>query len=228
MALTLKKTEFDSLKGGRKTMIYVSSDSNDVKEYKNQTYQSKDIFSRYNAKYDRVKNTWYWVVDNPKMADKYAKIAAAAVNRANKFVGAKAQNLLNIINALDDIEDAAVTKIGNVTKGEKSVIEHKIREFIDNLHKENDVEKFQNKINDFLKFVSNRRNYSFRNCLLIYLQNPKASDVRSASEWKRLGRKVSLNAKKIILVRPPLRSRNEQEKKEAEQEYRKIYGFQSN
>ena len=52
----------------------------------------------------------------------------------------------------------------------------------------------------FLKFQSSFYNYSFRNTMLIYVQNPEATFVKGFKAWNKLGRYVKRGEKDIAIV----------------------------
>ena len=69
------------------------------------------------------------------------------------------------------------------------------------------------KYKEFLKSMKYFHSYSFRNRLLIYNQNPDATRVAGYSTWKKLGRGVKSNPKKIFIVRPIIgKNKKEHEK----------------
>lgn len=56
---------------------------------------------------------------------------------------------------------------------------------------------------DFLKSVEKlKNNYSFRNSLLVYVQNPNATIVKGFCDWNKLGRGVKKNPKTIFIYTP--------------------------
>ena len=53
---------------------------------------------------------------------------------------------------------------------------------------------------EFLKMINKLRNdYSFRNTMLVYTQNPRATFVKGFCDWKKLGRGVKKNPRKIYI-----------------------------
>lgn len=55
----------------------------------------------------------------------------------------------------------------------------------------------------FLKMVNKIKNdYSFRNTILIYVQNPDATIVKGFCDWNKLGRGVKKNPKTIFIYSP--------------------------
>lgn len=56
---------------------------------------------------------------------------------------------------------------------------------------------------NFLRMVNKIQNdYSFRNTLLVYSQNPNATVVKGFCDWNKLGRGVKKNPKTIFIYRP--------------------------
>lgn len=53
---------------------------------------------------------------------------------------------------------------------------------------------------EFLKMINKLRNdYSFRNTMLVYTQNPRATFVKGFCDWRKLGRGVKSNHRKIYI-----------------------------
>ena len=71
----------------------------------------------------------------------------------------------------------------------------KLIEGIENIIESGQYEKF-------LKTMKSFHSYSFRNRLLIYNQNPDATRVAGYCTWKKLGRGVKSNPKKIFILKP--------------------------
>lgn len=54
----------------------------------------------------------------------------------------------------------------------------------------------------FLEFQARFHQYSFRNCLLIAMQNPSATYVAGFNRWKQLGRYVKQGEKGLLILAP--------------------------
>lgn len=65
---------------------------------------------------------------------------------------------------------------------------------------------------EFLKSMKKFHSYSFRNRLLIYSQNPDATKVAGYCTWKKLGRGVKSNPKKIFILKPIVYKNKNQKK----------------
>lgn len=66
------------------------------------------------------------------------------------------------------------------------------------------VKKFQDseQFKSYLKFMGRFHTYSFRNSLLIYLQNPQSELCASFTTWKKLGRHVKTGEKGMMILCP--------------------------
>ena len=74
------------------------------------------------------------------------------------------------------------------------------------------------KYKEFLKSMKKFHHYSFSNRLLIFAQNPEATRVAGYCTWKKLGRGVKSNPKKIFILKPiPYKiEKNEKEENNSE------------
>ena len=76
----------------------------------------------------------------------------------------------------------------------------------------------------FLAFQSLFYNYSFRNAMLIYLQNPEASYVKGFKAWNELGRYVKKGAKGLAILAPCYRKVEDFKEPENKSEYQDSEG----
>lgn len=80
----------------------------------------------------------------------------------------------------------------------------------------------------FLEFQARFHNYSFRNCLLVALQNPEATYVAGFARWKQLGRFVKKGEKGMMILAPLIsRRKSEDEGDESGEAVRKVRGFRT-
>ena len=63
----------------------------------------------------------------------------------------------------------------------------------------------------YLKFLSGFHNYSFRNMMLIFMQNPEASMVAGFKAWQGMGRQVRNGEKGLRILAPMVRNRKTEE-----------------
>lgn len=76
----------------------------------------------------------------------------------------------------------------------------------------------------YLVFQSQFYNYSFRNTMLIYLQNPEASYVKGYKAWNRLGRYVKKGAKGLAILAPCYRKVEDFKEPDNKSEYQDSEG----
>lgn len=76
----------------------------------------------------------------------------------------------------------------------------------------------------FLSFQSLFYNYSFRNAMLIYTQNPEATYVKGYKAWNRLGRYVKQGAKGLVILAPCYRKVEDFKEPDNESEYQDSEG----
>ncbi len=76
----------------------------------------------------------------------------------------------------------------------------------------------------FLAFQSLFYNYSFRNAMLIYSQNPEASYVKGYRAWNELGRYVKKGAKGLAILAPCFKKVEEFKEPENKSEYQDSEG----
>ncbi len=72
----------------------------------------------------------------------------------------------------------------------------KLLEGVKKIIKRGDYPKFLSMVNKI------KNNYSFRNTILVYVQNPNATIVKGFCDWNKLGRGVKKNPKTIFIYRP--------------------------
>lgn len=76
----------------------------------------------------------------------------------------------------------------------------------------------------YLAFQSLFYNYSFRNAMLIYTQNPEATYVKGYKAWNKLGRYVKKGAKGLAILAPCYRKVEDFKEPDNESEYQDSEG----
>lgn len=82
----------------------------------------------------------------------------------------------------------------------------------------------------FLEFQARFHHYSFRNCLLIAVQNPAATYVAGFARWKQLDRHVRKGEKGLAILAPLVRKAKKDETSDGEEEVsesRTLRGFRT-
>lgn len=77
---------------------------------------------------------------------------------------------------------------------------------------------------NYLSFQSLFYNYSFRNAMLIYTQNPEATYVKGYKAWNKLGRYVKKGAKGLAILAPCYRKVEDFKEPDNESEYQDSEG----
>lgn len=85
----------------------------------------------------------------------------------------------------------------------------------------------------FLEFQARFHNYSFRNCLLIAMQNPAATYVAGFARWKQLERHVKKGEKGLMILAPLIYRTKKEDDDQGEEEnsspairgFRAVYVF---
>ena len=83
-------------------------------------------------------------------------------------------------------------------KSKKQEVENIIKDLENGVRDVFEGEKYEN----YLDFCSKFHNYSFRNIVLIMLQNPNASRVASFATWNKLGCKIKKGSKALKILCP--------------------------
>lgn len=71
-------------------------------------------------------------------------------------------------------------------------------------------------LKSYLKFLAGFHSYSFRNMMLILMQNPEATMVAGYKAWQKMGRQVSKGQKGLKILAPIVRKRKTDESDSAE------------
>lgn len=126
-----------------------------------------------------------WEISSDKLD--IAKKTLSAVNNAEY-----------IIDSVEDLEDV----INSSYYDKKSELNAKIESYIKNLANATDEKALSAEIERYLNFFANFHNYSFRNKLLIFIQNPKATQVASYKKWQEKHRQVKKDVKGLTIFAP--------------------------
>lgn len=229
MALELRKSTSKSQKFEGRPVLYVVSNLDDPKEAFNETFQAKDILKKnYGAYWNKFEKRWEWTVFKEGDEDLVLKRAVAAVDEANEFLQNKAEKLEPFIKALKDIEEGLAQANTFIKKEDSDKVVNNLKRFIEDLQNEVDERVFDEKIQNYLSFSASRRQFSLRNTLLLFIQNPNAKDARSKTNWGIVDRVPKGDAQPIILFRPPLRPMSPSEKERVEAAFRKSLGVGPN
>ncbi|MDG1950824.1 MAG: hypothetical protein P8J32_08495, partial [bacterium] len=226
MALELRKTKSTNPKLNDAPVVYVHSNNPDPKEAGNETFQAKKILKDSKARWNRIEKRWEWTIMKPEYTDMVIKLATKAVDDANEFIQAKAEKIVPLIKALNDIEEGVRGAKGVSTEDVDDVMA-KLTSFIRDLQNEVDAVRFDEKIQKYFEFLASSRGYSFNNMLLIMIQDPQSTDVRSKTNWGLVDFKPKADAPSIIMLRPKTRPKSKGMREKDLANFMKQRGYQS-
>lgn len=202
-------------------------------------YGFKDIIKKYGAKWDSYNKRWFWWLSNDKVEtekilnnrvypaiDELTKIETP--NGARRDSSSIKSDLSKIISELDKILKAPSSNDTDENMSAQQIKE-KVASFKEKIVSITSSEEFKMLLGPIIKFKQALgHQYSFGNTLLIWLQDKKATMVKSRSRWLKLNRKVKDNSPAIMLYSPVgLDPYTPQQKKEITNAFLKQYGVKS-
>lgn len=179
------------------------------------TYKYKDeIKKKYGAQWLRTigKNgVWGWFLSNSEEGNE--KIYRTQIKPCLEYLMSVEQTdngeKRDVIAAIDELHNMLISgKMETIQKNARSTATYMSREEIDKKLTEikEDIigamsaEDFKKKIEPILKRrAAMGYHFSLNNTLLILVQDPEATDVRSRTDWEKMNREVVQNAKAISL-----------------------------
>ena len=153
-----------------------------------------------------VPNTWGWVIwkgQEDKIYPLIKRFANEIGAKETRPTGASADRtsdeVLSVLGALGDIIKNA-DQVGGEIVAKAEAFKKKLEDGIGG-------EETRNALQELVRFRTEMKkhmghNVSMNNSILIWLQNPRATDVRSKGEWEDMGYTVKENATPITLVMP--------------------------
>lgn len=122
----------------------------------------------------------------------------------------------------DDKVKEDIEKIAKMSKNQQfDKLDEMLEKLIDDIGTMTDEAKKSQLVKDFLAMAAKLYQYSPRNQWLIFIQNPKATDVQSMTKWQKLGRRLKQGAdKNRIAIFIPIAKKEEAIKLTPEEEER--------
>lgn len=197
-------------KGKKKLMAYIDSSSSE------NTFQYKDkLKNEFGASFMSGigrRGAWVWWLKSPNDPRIETQVKPAiefltSVEQPNEENGQKREFVDVIDKLINDIknasEDTDIVNQGNVKCMSKNEVTDKLTQIKEDIISTMSSKDFLDKIAPILKLrASCGYAYSIRNTLLIYIQDAKATDVRSDTNWGELNRSVNHDALRICMFRP--------------------------
>lgn len=177
-------------------------------------YDFKDIIKKHGGKWDSFAKRWYWWLSTDKSKtqqilnnqvnpaiDELTRIETPKGDKRNSN-DVKAQ-VAKMIEELDIIISSPVSTGDSSTPISEKDIKNKVSSFKEKLINITSSEEFKLLMGPIIKFKQALgHSYSFGNTILIWLQDPKATMVKSRSRWAKVNRRVMENAPAIMLYSP--------------------------
>lgn len=164
-----------------KNVIVVISDL-EGKEASRETFRNKNALKKAGFR---------WNGSNWEIAEENLQIAKETLSTLNK-----AEYLI------DELEELEEIVINTQVMDKKSLILGNLEQYIKDLANATDEATLSSEIRRYLTFFSKFHSYSFRNRILIYIQDPNATKVASFKAWKDLNRQVIKGAKALSILAP--------------------------
>ncbi len=205
------KTGYYTTNKGKKRLIAYIDASSSENTYKYKDKLKNEFGAMYSPKIGR-KGAWVWWLngpDDPKI-DEVIKPAIEFLTSVEQPSenGGKMRDFLNIIDKLkidlanaNDVDDVVgVNETHGMTKEE---INKKLDSIKEDIISSMSSDEFLRKIAPILKLrAASGYKFSLKNTLLIFIQDPQATDVRSKGNWEKMNREVLPNAKMISMFVP--------------------------
>lgn len=205
------KTGYYTTNKGKKRLIAYIDASSSENTYKYKDKLKNEFGAMYSPKIGN-KGAWVWWLngpDDPKI-DEVIKPAIEFLTSVEQpsEKGGKMRDFLNIIDKLkidlsnaNDVDDVVgVNETHGMTKEE---INKKLDSIKEDIISSTSSDEFLRKIAPILKLrAASGYKFSLKNTLLIFIQDPQATDVRSKGNWAKMNREVLPNAKMISMFVP--------------------------
>lgn len=205
------KTGYYTTNKGKKRLIAYIDASSSENTYKYKDKLKNEFGAMYSPKIGN-KGAWVWWLNGPNdpKIDEVIKPAIEFLTSVEQpsEKGGKMRDFLNIIDKLkidlanvNDVDDVVgVNETHGMTKEE---INKKLDSIKEDIISSMSSDEFLRKIAPILKLrAASGYKFSLKNTLLIFIQDPQATDVRSKGNWEKMNREVLPNAKMISMFVP--------------------------
>lgn len=205
------KTGYYTTNKGIKRLIAYIDASNSENTYKYKDKLKNEFGAMYSPKIGK-RGAWVWWLNGPNdpKIDNVIKPAIEFLTSVEQPAekGGKMRNFLDIIERLkidlanaNDVDDAVgVNETHRMTKDE---INKKLDSIKEDIISSMSSDEFLRKIAPILKLrAASGYKFSLKNTLLIFIQDPQATDVRSGKNWREMNREILPNAKMVSMFVP--------------------------
>lgn len=201
-SFTVKNATYKAKDGRVWPIAYI--DSTDPQE----TKEHKDKIKEFGAKWFKLtptKSVWAWFITDERVYTSKIKPCLEYLKSVEKDkTGDEVESVIQILNQLiQDVNSGEAFAYDEDVKFDAAELSRKLDDFRRELVSIMSDKEFKEKLAPIIK----RRNaqghkFSLRNAILIYIQDPEATLVKSRTNWAKLNRTVKPNAPAIALYCP--------------------------
>lgn len=168
------------------------------------TFNVKDIFNKYRAHFRNDMRTWVWYLGNnpERIYRNYIQPCLVELTKIeDNGSGGRQSKVTSIIDGLieglsGDVESVSMPKAESVRDA--------LIKFKEELLNCTNSKEFKARMEPIIKFnQAMGHTYSFANSILIWIQDPDATMVKSTTSWAKMNRTVIDNTSKPILLWRP-------------------------
>lgn len=164
------------------------------------TYEYKDIIkSKFDGYWMQQMKTWGWFLnDDPE------RIYRTKIQPCLQFLDQKTNTSRDIVKIIDRlIQEVNGASVSPESQASVENIKARLEDFKRELINAVSDEQFKALLSPIIKFrKAQGHSYSFKNAILVMLQDPKATLVKSKGNWRKFNREVAEGAPAICLWIP--------------------------
>lgn len=165
------------------------------------TYQYKDKIKDFGAVWIGSLKTWGWFTTNQDVYQTKIKPCLDYLVSVEKNDNGEARDVVSIIDKL--LSEISSGNILTVETFNENNLKGKLEGFKRELINIMSDEELKEKLLPIIKFRNAQgHQYSLTNAILVYIQDPKATMVKSKGNWAKMNREVIPNSKPIALWCP--------------------------
>lgn len=186
------------------------------------TFEYRNVFKNYGAEWsqsNKFKNIfpahktgfWFWYIGKTEdqWRNAFDKRIKPALEKVHSMQGvpsdeSKESLLASLETVIDGVKKSNISteEISDVTVDKKKIL-NKLEEFKMRIINMKDDEEFKATLKKILEFRSAQgHQFSLANTFLVFIQNPKATLVKSRSNWLRYNRNIVEKPSPIYLWKP--------------------------
>ena len=219
----LKKVDYVSKEGKRSVFVMIDPKTSE------DTFKYKDTLRKFNAIFHRGIMAWGWYVkgaDDWQWEKYIIPCYEWLLSIANNGQGQRESSMEELITQVrfeDAIEELAYEASKSNVPDAKKVLD-KLQEFKTSLSYLSSDE-LKAKLEPIIKFQQAQgHRFSFKNAIMIVIQDPEATMVKSKTGWEKMNRIVIDKSHPIILFRPNKEAMTPEQKQAFTQKFLGICG----